>query len=96
MAPTPRSLQCKELTWQPPKHTFCKALSGLFSTKQLGVRIEACSRPGKGHRLSTEKMSKIRAIGRKIQILKLRAVLGAAVMFYSVLSCFTFSCGNIL
>lgn len=27
MAPTPRSLQSKELTWQPPKHTFCKALS---------------------------------------------------------------------
>lgn len=47
MAPTPRSLQCKELTWQPPKHTFCKALSGIFSTKQLGVRIEACSRQGK-------------------------------------------------
>lgn len=37
MAPTPRSLQCKELTWQPTKHTFCKALSGVFLLISLQV-----------------------------------------------------------
>lgn len=46
MAPAPRSLPRKELTWQPTKHTFCKALRGLFSTKQLRVRVETWSRRG--------------------------------------------------
>lgn len=45
-APSPRSQRCKALTWQPTKHTFCKALSGLCSTRQLRVRIETWSRQG--------------------------------------------------
>lgn len=45
-APSPRSQRCKELTWQPTKHTFCKAPSGLCSTRQLRVRIETWSRQG--------------------------------------------------
>lgn len=39
-APTLRSLQCKELTWQPTKYTFCKALSGFFAHQLASFEFE--------------------------------------------------------
>lgn len=40
MAPTPRSLQCKELTWQPTKRTFCEALGSFFAHQLASFELE--------------------------------------------------------
>lgn len=43
MAPTPRSLQCKELTWQPTKHTFCEALGSFFAHQLASFELGLAS-----------------------------------------------------
>lgn len=43
MAPTPRSLQCKELTWQPTKRTFCEALGSFFAHQLASFELELAS-----------------------------------------------------
>lgn len=40
MAPTPRSLQRKELTWQPTKRTFCEALGSFFAHQLASFELE--------------------------------------------------------
>lgn len=91
MAPTPRSLQCKELTWQPTKHTFCTALSGVFclSACKFWVRNtpsdEDWDLNQTGKRAETQywEDEQKQCCRKKYSNLEIKVVLGAEVMFYT-------------
>lgn len=95
MAPTPRCLQCKELTWQPTKHTFCKALRGLLSTEQLRVRIETWSRQGKRAQAEQWEGERNPCCRKKDSNIEIKGCFECSSdVLHCILACFTFPCGN--